>query len=37
MRLLMEKYDGELTFTQDEDMVELSLLLPCWEGAVHNL
>lgn len=37
MRLLMEKYDGEITFTQDGDMVELSLLLPCREAVEYNL
>lgn len=31
MRLLAEKYDGELHFRQEGDVVELYLLLPCRE------
>lgn len=33
MRLLAEKYDGELHFRQEGDVVELYLLLPCREEA----
>lgn len=35
MRLLAEKYDGELHFRQEGDVVELYLLLPCREETAN--